>query len=836
MVSAEVRQQAIQELQREIQSGRSTIGQRSDAVQKEFFRLRNVAGFGGLTPQRIQELSQQVSTTRLRAQELGFRSAREFQQTSAVLGGRIAGSPIAREEQARRLAQQETKEQLEKIKVEIPEKSIKKIGEEQFFPGVTLERRPKFFVSERTGAVFVVGQTPELKRPRRKVGTPEDIQPTISIPKTFSFADTSFSGGFEQTQTSPMISVDPKTLDVRITTGTTPLPQPKPKEVPVFITKRPSISDIARDTAFLESTISRETFKGQIGGLIAGVGVSIVGTGTALAQVIKDPLGTTRQVIESIPTIPTKIRTARDIIISEPAFALGFAAGEFAQFRLAGAGIRGARTLVRKGVRVVRKPPTPQLKFLSDIQQSGRISRVDVVSITDIGKRKVGAFSRQIVLEIDEVVNLGLGKGVAITKVKGGRIFTRFDITGATKRLGKARRLTPISSLKEDISRLALVDDLGIGVRSKVITQDISRVLRREGIGIFPEFKRLKVPKKTPAKVTDITGAIRDISGQLDDATRFVFRGTTKKPITRISKEGITLRFQEPNIRGIIKVTQKPLTKSEVKFLTPSTKIKRTPLSKTFALQTKQIQELVSPKQLSRAVQKSITEQVGGQIQQAKRISMLVEPIQQAKVSKVLPAITRTRFADQTTQRFTALNLQKFSDLGVLESRFKKGISKARTRLDSRTILKQAQPTKARTKQELQLRTLLDEKTLLGERGALKTKLSLKSLLGVATQPALRSRLALRTRTLLRTKTGLRTSVAITPPFIPITSEPIPLPFAFLKSKPTKKKKKRRGKVREDIFFTPGFVSKVLGIKQELSLKELGGLSALGLRPIPIIK
>lgn len=510
----------------------------------------------------------------------------------------------------------------------------------------------------------------------------------------------------------------------------------------------------------------------------------------------------------------------------------------------------GAKIGARFVTPIITKPPTPRMKFISEVTQIGKISKVDIASTISIGGKKTGFLSRQIVREINNAINIGLGKGVSVSKVKGGRIFTKFDIAGVSKQLGKARYVKPIDTIK-------ISTEAGMGVKGKVLTQETLRMLERQGIGLFKRFGKVKkIPKTIPSKVTDITGIIKQ--SEVANILRFV--GKTGKPITRITKEGITLILKEPNIKGLIKVLPSKTTAKGVKFMTKAD-ITKTPLSKTFATQlTKQI-----TKPVSKQVQKAITQQVAGHIQQAEKLFMtsIMKPSISKGISKVFlpistifkePIVTKikrqptkispvaiTRFLDQTgVSRLDTQTRQLFGDLGVMETRFKTDlgikqptiVTKQKLQpinlLSEKTLLKIIQPTKTIIKQQLQLKPQL--KTLIGE------KELLRELLGLQIKPALKTKLRVKPIQIFKTfPFGFPSIRELTPKeLIP------PISFPFLKAK-KKKKRKRRERLQkvDDLFYVPSATARFLDIRKIMSKAEITGLAREGgirMRAIPIIK
>ncbi len=448
--------------------------------------------------------------------------------------------------------------------------------------------------------------------------------------------------------------------------------------------------------------------------------------------------------------------------------------------------------------------PVVETRFRALVKPADKISKVEVYSTTTIGGEKVIGLSKQWVRQQGDDLIIGVGRGAVIKgKGAGARQITKFDILGVNKRLGTARAVSDIS---DDVLNIALKKDIGVGIKSRVITQQTEEILRREGVGLFKRYKTTQLLEKPVP--SEIIGVIKPAPKE----GYLYYIGKTGKPVTRISKYGIHYRLSDINVAGVIK-TLKAQADDVTRMMSPA-KITKT--------------------KLAPPIQESISAQVSSLAKQSEKVILkdIIKPSVTKTISrtKVYAGIIRgrQRFVDQTRRMFGEIDIQRFEPLGVLD-RFKPMGELGRVKARVKARAKVRQVPKVKTK----LKTLIEEKELL------------KQLTGVRTKQVYKVRQAQRMKTLLRIKLKFKPfeTKLIAPPivipkgFIPPPIIPIPL-FRMLLGK-RKKKKRKIGKFRDALIYTPGFLARALGIKKKLTRKEMKErleFGALGIREIPIFE
>jgi len=238
------------------------------------------------------------------------------------------------------------------------------------------------------------------------------------------------------------------------------------------------------------------------------------------------------------------------------------------------------------------KPITPIATGEAKIVISKGKYKVDsIVKVEEpVTSTKSFVFTGQDVRDVGKNINVGTGKGIRFTpQGKGETESIVFKTIGATKTTGKASAVREVNKLKfsepsfsksfikekgkfkpsvvREVNKLKLSEPSGKGFVSKSFIKDLGQTLTRKGIVVgapktytkplytlvkskgFSLGKKVKDaiirPKKLGIiKEQKVTGIVR--STKQEGVSEII--ATTKPPITRISKEGISQIIDTPNI------------------------------------------------------------------------------------------------------------------------------------------------------------------------------------------------------------------------------------------------------------------------------------------------
>jgi len=342
--------------------------------------------------------------------------------------------------------------------------------------------------------------------------------------------------------------------------------------------------------------------------------------------------------------------------------------------------------------------PVSETEFIATGKRAGKFTDVDIAIKTEVGGLNIEQLSKQTIKDIDDVSNIGIGK--SITRQQQGKGKTRFgrtEFVGRGEKLGEARLIREAGDIR--VSK-----EIGRGVAGESLTAETGLAIQRRGIRVgVPEFqtqllKDVKISGKDiriDLSKGEVTGLTRPLPSKKGES--FAFAGTTTKPRTVLTKEGLVRRIplDDFNVKGTINIQQATSESSLGKILIRGGQIKKTPFSKTFTDQvTKSAVAQVSNvnREVSKAVQQSLklvrsppkaiprTRTTVGQIEPTTRqgvggrfdVSLTGDP----------------KFLDQTVSRF--------SNIGIPRTRFDVGLSE---RQATRQKTKVKTKTKTKTRQ-----------------------------------------------------------------------------------------------------------------------------------------
>ncbi len=502
----------------------------------------------------------------------------------------------------------------------------------------------------------------------------------------------------------------------------------------------------------------------------------------------------------------------KEVLFETP---VDFRVSDLAKFGLFAPFLATTPEVLARVIRFEGIKPVTRVKFEAVVKSTDKGADVGVISISETGGLKVGGVSKQFLQQGDDI-SFGIGRTITSRTIKESRIggvgfkgssreITRLRVAGVSKPLGQARLVRRVEGVDVGI-------EVGTGVESKIISQEIEGIVARSGFGFFRKTFRTRAGVKTITKpipkkeLDELIGVIKPITSK-EGVTSFRFVGEAGKPVTRVTKQSVTKVIRDPDITGTIRVGESisdDVSSTGVKFLQTGL-VKKTPLSKTF--------------------QQEITTQVGGFVKAsekalAKEISKtsvrtkIIPTTRQEAVSKVKDPISITqevkqtsRFTDQTSGVFKEIDIQRFGSLGVIKSRFDLGLGEAvgvSTKTGQRGKQRLVSETKARQKQK--------EVIVSRERSLLREIQKTRQL----------PRLKFRQKQIQKQK-----QIGFFPTLlIPRTPEEFP-PQA---RKPKKKKKRKPltkvTKGTSDVFLSEGFLERNLKfapikIKQKDLLKEV---------------
>jgi hypothetical protein len=396
-----------------------------------------------------------------------------------------------------------------------------------------------------------------------------------------------------------------------------------------------------------------------------------------------------------------------------------------------------------------------------------------------------------------------------------------------------------------DINKLISKDLMGmaseVGILSKTDIILEKELLARGRIKGFGEIEITKKPKtfKTGslAKETELgskfLGGERNLILDIKAISRYrqpTLRITKPKDIFKISaKEGrkiarkrITKEYEiEPNVKGIEIDLNKLYAKmagEEKGFKKFKGRGTKTPLSKTFG------EELITQQKFIPSTVVPIPK-----IKYQKPISfksaVYQEPIQQTFVKpKISKAIVKSRFADQTSNQFGEINLNRFGDLVVL-GRFKTG---------ERETGKSRRITREILLNENRLKNLIKEIGITKPREKLKPRQ--KFDYGVMQRQGFKTQQRQKYKQVYG---GITSPTIIIPPLpIPKYPEEILFPGLLPKGKRKLEKKSAKSMTREPFIYTPDFLSRALGLRRKLTKRQMlqKEFTGLDIREIPILQ
>lgn len=415
------------------------------------------------------------------------------------------------------------------------------------------------------------------------------------------------------------------------------------------------------------------------------------------------------------------------------------------------------------------------------------VSKIDVIAKTEAGGSEVISISKQMTKDISRTTNIGTGKVFSVEKGTGK--ITKGGIIGGARQLGKARYVIETSESKISTA-------LGKGIETKTFVKETEKGISRAGLRVgVPKFMKEKIiyPKIIEQK------AIGFIKPTIQERV-YGFVGTTKTPITKISKEGITkiIYPQDINIRGLIK-----FQKSDIESISKTggvliQKTKIIPLSKTTIKEALKLSKISETKIISEAASIKSIPKFSIKVQ---KTTSQIQPTQIQPTQKIKPSTT------SITQEITTPTYKTIPALKTTPT------------------FKEKEKTKQKVKVEQITEQIAKQKIISGQK--FKQKQLQKQKLIPRLQ--LRSKLDLKSSSFTIPKIPLIPKIPIVPPL-----------FLFsLKGKKRKKAESIRKIAREDIGISEGFTAKVLGIKPiKISKFDIPKISSVSLRirPAPIIK
>lgn len=346
--------------------------------------------------------------------------------------------------------------------------------------------------------------------------------------------------------------------------------------------------------------------------------------------------------------------------------------------------------------------PTIKTSGKAVVTPKNKRFRVDVLTKTESERLNVVQYSRQIVKDTRKTTNIGLGKGIALSRFGEGKVKPSFfQVGGVNVNRGKARLFIGENALK------------GRGVRSSTLSRDTFKVVRGNKL------------KPLPSKLqpSDIAGVITKTGKK-----RFLFVGSLQRP--KVTARNVILRenlrktsrgsidriqlFKRPS-RIKIKKSQidialdityrRPKKSTKVKDNINELAIKRL-RQKEKPTSVSQVVETIKPekqKELPRNVEKSVISQVKSQQENVNkiasdRVTAQTRPLKQVNVKK-----TSTESFERTEQptNVRELNIESQRDLS-------KSITKQRTTLkeeaNERGVLRVSPTIKQQQRLRLNLR------------------------------------------------------------------------------------------------------------------------------------
>ncbi len=416
---------------------------------------------------------------------------------------------------------------------------------------------------------------------------------------------------------------------------------------------------------------------------------------------------------------------AKDILFQR----VGFRVTDVAKFGFFSPALATTPQALSSAIRTGGLKPVVETKFRATIKPQGAVQQVRVATTSKSGGLTIRGSSQQIARDLGDDVSQTIGRGIIQTGKKGK--FQTFKSIGTGKITGRA-------GITKDVGGIKVTKDLGQGVQIQSISRPTAaitekpfvlkgtKLIKEVRLKTSPTFKsRIDFPsgKITTKEILDkqlISGVIKPTQ----DKTLFRFVGTTTKPTTRITTEGISKGFtpSQANVKGLIKVLQPVSKEPGVRFITAKP-ITKTPLSKTFQIQQPTTQQL-----------QSVGVQVGGLQSQASKeiIKSAVIPTSKTITKQAVIPLTTTfpqqpQQASVSFERIPSLSdTGKISELGVSKSRLDIGsvISTAQrqpTRQRQRTKQIQQQPQKPT--QIIQIKQIQQPKQTQQQKALLRTQL-----------------------------------------------------------------------------------------------------------------
>jgi hypothetical protein len=448
-----------------------------------------------------------------------------------------------------------------------------------------------------------------------------------------------------------------------------------------------------------------------------------------------------------------------------------------------GGAVKRAQQLIRTSA-IEEGIKTPKITFKSVIQPDGTTG---TFALTNVANKKIIT-----VLKTKPVGGkFSLGKGISAVKTKGGFKFISTTVGAVSTRLkGTAFRVKTIPTKKT----------VGKGIfRAK---------LKRSSI-------KGKLKVKRELKEADLFASI-NLEKQL--AKREFF----------IKQRKLTLLKRAKIFAGKSKFKPKPSEKTALlgtiqrkgkKLIIQAGKaqFKRVKFGKATKGRFKPTIRGIA-KLIPKVKQRKIVIQAGNQLRRQKLVQ-LKKSLQQAganipqSLQSTVKQVTNKVFKKELAKLKVAV--KKVPRIGVITSRIRQAkpvtLQTTKTVVQAKTVPLSA--SKQPIKQKQPLKTKLKLKVVGRTKG--KTKIALVTKPRITQKPRLRlrSRLALKTKLKEKVKPRSRTPPFATPRLKPPKSVPPPLFEFLLRQKLLKKRKKRRGRGKDDLVLVEGFTAKALKLR-----------------------
>jgi len=490
---------------------------------------------------------------------------------------------------------------------------------------------------------------------------------------------------------------------------------------------------------------------------------------------------------------------------------------EFGAGILVGGGIVLKELKSLKLAKFEKELASAKTKFGSEVIVSGELASVGVLSTTTVGAKEFTGVGEQL-LKLGDDAAAGVGKGFIINKLGKGTQYSKYNMVGYSKNVGKATQymddiaLAGGESLLDDVMRVSYKTGEGTGVSSKAISKiqyskQVKDYWRLETGGYVQKIKNLDITddilkNSVAGKFTkvsdDISVMTTDILDVAIEGKTFHFKGGAPK-LRIYGKQGrSSLIIDTPNIEGLVAVRNVGNSKDVFTITGGGT-------------------------QLEASLQKSVLSQLAAQKNLIRNIaapSVKVMPESAMKIAMSFSAasqVPKRVSAKTNSQKQTQQPKQSQQTSSLIEREI--GVNMKTPEVLMRSIIKAKLQKKMKQRQTNNQRA--QQKFNQNQDSFMKSLISQDVLQDLQAKQKQRQRTkqTQKMKNLLKQSPNLKEFMA--PVVNPINASRILLPLlARAKKSVSIRKKKRDQGFSDDLVYTEDFTSKIMGMSEVMNKKD----------------